>query len=256
MNALTLKIIAIATMLVDHIGLVIPTAVGFPPEGINLYRVIGRVAFPLFIYLIAEGFRHTKNPLHFLTRLGAFAIISEIPFDLAMNENINFFRDTNIFYTLFLGGAGIFAYQKILELKNSRVLAFLPTLALMLLGWLLSVDYGAYGVLFVVTMYVISNFKWRLVAMVALCLWQHHVLIEFIIRGYLPYFRSPVLYLLLIPATLIPVGLIAFYNGKRGFDKFSVLHFKREFSLKWLFYVFYPVHLLILVMLDTPTTLY
>ena len=83
MTAFTLKIIALLSMLVDHIGVTFPEATPFG------FRAVGRLAFPIFVYLLAEGFRHTKAPEKFLMRLFIFAIISEIPYDIVMGNAIN-----------------------------------------------------------------------------------------------------------------------------------------------------------------------
>jgi len=244
-------------MLIDHIGAVFPQYFGFE------FRVVGRIAFPIFVYLIAEGFRHTKSDMKFLARLGIFALISEPFFDLALRtnwriyglsaettglsfilQNVDFLGGTNIFYTLFLGGASIAAYKKIceaLQSKSDLIAAFAPFIAaapvplFMVLANMLSTDYSAYGVVFIFFMYVIKTFKLRLAAMVLLSLWQHINLIMFIIEGNMA--QIPVLHQLAIPATVFPVLLIAFYRGERGR------------SLKWFFYASYPVHLAILTFL-------
>ncbi|MCL1863103.1 MAG: conjugal transfer protein TraX [Defluviitaleaceae bacterium] len=217
MNVFVLKIVALVSMLIDHVG-----AVFFPD--MTILRVVGRIAFPVFVYLIAEGFRRTKSPWKFVARLGVFAIISEIPFDLAFNGGVDFFANTNIFYTLFLGGLAIAAH---------KFLPFIPVLGCMALAEYLSSDYGAYGVLFVFCMYIISNFKLRLAAMAVLSLWQHAWMLSWGIV-YLVYIP---IYLLMLPATLIPVALIALYNGKRGV------------GLKWFFYAAYPIHLLVFALI-------
>jgi len=250
-SAFTLKIIALMSMLVDHAGIIMPEAFGLP-HGMNIFRVIGRLAFPIFVYLVAEGFRHTKSPEKFLLRLGIFALISEIPFDIAFKAQINFFAETNIFYTLFLGGAAIYTYEKIsarLQEKfrdrigshgtadqqaaradRCRNIAIIPACIFPLIAELLSSDYGAGGVAFVFIMYLVTPLGWRLAAMAVLCLWQHADTIIFVLSGG----SIPAMFLWMIPATLASVALVAFYNGKRGPD------------LKWLFYAAYPAHILIL----------
>ena len=75
-NTFTLKCIAIISMLIDHIGMVL-----FPEQ--LIFRMIGRLAFPIFAYVLVEGFFYTKNINKYLLRLGVFAIVSEVPFDLA-----------------------------------------------------------------------------------------------------------------------------------------------------------------------------
>ena len=216
-------------MIIDHMGAIMPEFFGLE------FRVIGRVAFPIFVYLVAEGFRHTKSPVKFLARLGAFALISEPVFDLALGNSVNFVENTNIFYTLFLGGVAIVAYDRL------RKAAIVPVLMLMWLAEFLSTDYGAYGVAFILLMYAIKPLKLRLAAMAVLCMWQHRTLIQFALQGILFYADQPILLLLMIPATLVPVVLVAFYNGKRGV------------GFKWFFYASYPVHLAILVIVASLT---
>jgi len=136
MTAFTLKIIALITMIIDHVGAV------FPQTGYEL-RVIGRVAFPIYVYLVADGFRYTKSPAKFLTRLLIFAIISQPFFAMALHRenfsDISFIANTNIFYTLFLGGLAITAYNWVRKqsVASQGVLicvAFLPLPALMWLA--------------------------------------------------------------------------------------------------------------------------
>lgn len=246
MNGFALKIIALITMIIDHMGVVFPETFGFE------FRVIGRIAFPIYVFLIAQGFRHTKNPIKFLARLFAFAIISEPVFDWALRGanslgDVNFFANTNIFYTLFLGGAAITAYKKIRE-KLHWVVAALPVLVFAWLAeYIFTSDYGAYGVIFIFVMYLLpfDNFplykgidsykRFAIISMALLCLWQH----EWVFTDALFYGIAdvPPIAWMLIPVTLISVLLVAFYNGKRGPN------------FKWLFYWSYPVHLVVLAVL-------
>jgi len=238
MSAFWLKIIALVAMIIDHMGAAFPETFGFG------FRVIGRVAFPIFVFLIAEGFYHVLKAddktrvWKFLARLFVFAIISEPFYDVVINHaaisEINFFNDTNIFYTLFLGGAAIVAYEKIRKWQEkSHIWIFIPVaFVLLLLAEFLSVDYGAYGVVFIFVMYVLRHWDKKFLLMALLCLWQH----EFMIRALFTYGTDayPSIVWALIPATLVPVVLVAFYNGKRGLD------------LKRFFYTAYPLHLAII----------
>ena len=113
MTAFTLKIIALFAMLIDHI------AVAFPDTFPLWFRAVGRLAWPIFAYFLAEGFRHTKAREKFLMRLLAFAVISEIPYDLVMGNAVNFAANTNIFYTLFLGGMAICLYERLKEWRDT-----------------------------------------------------------------------------------------------------------------------------------------
>lgn len=225
-------------MITDHIGAAFPETFGLE------FRVVGRLAFPIYVFLIAEGFFHTKNAAKFLLRLFVFAIISEPFFDMALNgagiADVNFIADTNIFYTLFLGGAAIAVYQKFRDKISFVLLAFVP---LVLFMWLADTvfdsDYGAYGVFFIFAMYWLrrqaQSAAVSLVFFALLCLWQY--------ADFVPLTREygfgvlPVQFWLMIPATLLTVVPVALYNGKRG---------PGGAFMKWFFYASYPVHLAIL----------
>ena len=128
MTAFILKIIASVCMLLDHIWAVFTSSTPL------YFTWIGRIAFPIYAYMIAQGCKHTNNINKYLLRLGIFALISEIPFDIAfmhyytmddtLNLGINFLRNTNVFYTLFLGVACISVYEK-LKVKKRPELALI-----------------------------------------------------------------------------------------------------------------------------------
>ena len=96
LNSFWLKMIAITTMLIDHVG-----AVLLPQYPI--LRIIGRIAFPIFCFLLVEGFMHTHDVIRYMTRIGLFALISEIPFDLLFYGRILDGTHQNVFFTLFIG---------------------------------------------------------------------------------------------------------------------------------------------------------
>ena len=85
LTSFQLKCIAVVTMVIDHIG-----AILYP--GDLIFRYIGRIAFPIFCFLLVEGFFHTHDRIQYMIRLGIFAILSEIPYDLA-------FRDQTLEFT-------------------------------------------------------------------------------------------------------------------------------------------------------------
>lgn len=92
-----LKLIALITMFIDHIG-----AVFFPQ--LRILRAIGRISFPIYVFLAAEGCRYTSSRWKYMLRLGLFALISELPYDLALHPGLplGLLNRTNVFYTLFL----------------------------------------------------------------------------------------------------------------------------------------------------------
>jgi len=234
MSAFALKLIALISMLVDHIGGTFPQYFG------TEFRVIGRIAFPIFVFLVAEGFRHTKSPVKFLTRLFVFAIISEPFYDMALRgatsfSEVNFLANTNIFYTLFLGGLAItihkWANQQQIVVKILATVV--PLLACMWIANRLTTDYGAIGVLLIFMLFWVKHKGVRLAVLAVLSLrqfeWIFRRVMDFGVDGILD-----IMWWMLIPATLVGVLLVAFYNGKRGR------------GLKWFFYVAYPAHLAIL----------
>jgi len=117
MTAFVLKIIAAAAMLLDH------TCAAFPETFPIYFRYIGRLAFPVFAYMIAQGCKHTGNIWKYMLRLGIFAIISEIPYDMALRSETSFISNTNIYYTLFIGTACIAFY----EILKSKLTALKPS---------------------------------------------------------------------------------------------------------------------------------
>jgi len=228
MTAFTLKTIAIISMLIDHIAVVFPDTFPF------WFRGVGRIAWPIFAYLLADSFRHTKSQDKFLMRLLAFALISEIPYDLAMGNTINFAANTNIFYTLFFGGTAILLYERFKVKYSWQTAAIIGALfPTALLAEMLTADYGGMGVLFIFTMYAIKHKPLRLAAMGGFTLFQFLPLILAHIVGIDIRFE----YLLAIPFAIATVPLVAMYNGKRGIQA------------KWLFYWVYPVHLIMLAVI-------
>lgn len=209
MTGFIIKIIAISAMLIDHVGVVFDLHDGF--------RVVGRIAFPLFVYLVAEGCRHTKSMEKYLLRLGLFAIISEIPYDLAFNEYIDFFNDTNIFYTLWLGVACVYVFQQIRHIPYLWIMISFPLVAAMTAAGILGTDYRWMGVLFVFFAAAVDGYKPLQIGVIVLFMFQlYFTAVEMLI------------------GSLVSVPVVAMSNGKRGP------------GVKWLFYWFYPVHLLLL----------
>lgn len=306
----TIKIIAVAAMLIDHVAAALLTRIliqrglfeivalgdagaivqwlgenGSLYMTMNVMRLVGRLGFPIFCFLLVEGFQKTRNVKKYALRLGLFALISEIPFDLACSGTVLEFGYQNVYFTLLLGilalwgfdffakhdlkkplqflltAAGIlllpfYAALVVYSLMGSVAMMFggnvgLPLLAgaylllvaVMLAVWavyrkkkgsaaacrmcadmavltaamlaadLLRTDYSGMGVLTIAVMYLFRRNK--VASMTSGC-----VVLTLMSLSELPAFL-----------TLIPV---AFYNGERGI------------KMKYFFYAFYPVHLLII----------
>ena len=140
----TLKLIAIFTMLIDHIAAtvilqMINNGIGGQTL-IDIYwvmRSIGRMAFPVFCFLLVEGFKYTHSREKYAARMFIFALISEIPFDLAINNTVLEFKSNNVFFTLLLGllaitAAGVGCIVMMYLLSSNRDVAF--AVAVILLG--------------------------------------------------------------------------------------------------------------------------
>ncbi|HHU71279.1 MAG TPA: hypothetical protein GXZ21_04485 [Clostridiales bacterium] len=219
MSSFGLKMIAIITMLIDHIGVVmIPSNT----TAYLIFRSIGRLAFPIFAFLIVEGFYHTRDVKKYLARLGIFALVSELPFDLAFYGNF-YMGHQNIFFTLFLGLL-LIVLMKEVESKFSKkevllnLINSILIISFCVIAFFLEVDYNFLGVLLIVAFYLFRGHKILLVLSML-------IIFGAILGG------------ISVLATL-SMAFIAIYNGKKGK------------SMKYFFYTFYPAHLLILFLIS------
>lgn len=201
MNAFHLKLLALICMIIDHIGHV------FFSEYI-IFRLIGRIAFPIFAYLTAKGIRYTKDINKYMLRLLVFALISEIAFDLAFSENINFLYSTNVIYTMLIA---TFTLSKYIKTNN-----FLYLLLGVFLSYTLDTDYNFYGVILIYIMYYVNT---KPMILIYGMLWTM-LMIRPTSRVYL--------------FTVIGFIILTMYNGKQG---------KKS---RYLFYIAYPLHIFII----------
>lgn len=132
----TLKLIALITMLIDHIGYLLL------PQYFVL-RIIGRLSFPIFAYYLALGAYRTKSPRRYALRLLIFGIISQIPYNLMIHQTPLSFDDPNIFFTLLAGLMAIYC------LGTPKWYVNLCILPLMAGVHLLNLSYGYYGILLI-----------------------------------------------------------------------------------------------------------
>ncbi len=218
LDGTSLKLLAMLSMVFDHVG-----DMFFP--GALWMRMIGRLAMPLFSFCIAEGYAHTGNKQRYLLRMGVFALVSEIPFDLAFEGRVGLGHQ-NIMLSFFLSILALMLFDRIRgEGKEhaalKTLLGILCVCAMAVLALLLKADYTVFAVLAVFLFYVLRD--------------RHALLRCGVGVGFLALTRT-VGYYRATGLSLIPLLL---YNGKRGR------------GLKWLFYAFYPGHLLLLYLLKT-----
>lgn len=220
-----LKIIACVTMLLDHIGAVfMPSIVNY-----NLYyalRIVGRLAFPIYCFLLAEGVAHTKNPVKYGLRLFVGILLAEIPFDLALFGRFTWDHQS-VMVTLFLGFGMALIIQKLDRTK------LVPVIAFAFLAELFRTDYGAWGVgmiaLFVLTRERKDRNMIQTLMLAAICYLMNSASV--------PIFGIRVPIELFAVLALIPIFL---YTGKKSIGSKAV---------QTMFYLFYPVHLLVLYMI-------
>ena len=222
LSSSTLKIIAMLCMAIDHTAAgIINNVNNISLLGLNvneLYyamRSIGRIAFPIFLFLLIEGFNKTKNIKKYFFRMVIFAIISEVPFDMALNGGYYSAHSQNVYVELFLILAMLYCI-KISEEKFSRfkgiLLGIITVFTFAVVSEVIEADYGMYGIVAAIIMYSFSKSReTRAISILPAFAFEIHM-----------------------PAVFLSIPLVYFYNGKRGLN------------LKYLFYAFYPLHLIII----------
>lgn len=238
MSGAGLKWLAMATMLIDHIAAVVlapawgvtvdfthlsttldALAMGGHVAIYTAMRLIGRLAFPIFCFLLAEGLVHTHSRPRYLRNLLVLAVASEVPFDLAVAAVPVDMQAQNVLWTLALGFLACAACDRLAAVPETRLgesgriaLEVGVVFALMAVALCFATDYNAFGVILIVILYLMrQERKAQCIAGAVVCYWEWTA----------------------------PLAFIALYryNGRRGRQP------------KWLFYAFYPVHLLILVVI-------
>ena len=220
LNGSALKLLAMAAMLVDHSAICFRPLLGsylftlfdirFTPY--VLLRGFGRIAFPIFCFLLAEGFRHTRSKQRYALNLFLFALLSEIPYDLFNCGALPYERQ-NVFFSLLLGGLGIWCLSKFREMPLGSSLLLI---GLAVVAAKLNADYGWKGFLLILLLYLLAEQPMvQCFAGVSLLGWPAGVACAF--------------------------PFLNLYNGERGFV--------RGKAAKYFFYCFYPVHLTILWLL-------
>jgi len=282
MTAFVLKVIAAAAMLLDH------TCAAFPDTFPIYFRYIGRLAFPVFAYMIAQGCKHTGNIWKYLLRLGIFAIISEIPYDMALRSEISFVSNTNIYYTLFIGTFCIAFYEmlksllsaskpykestsehtieqtieqtneQMIEPKSGLASKLLPIALLLLLmipvallTTLVGNDYGMPGVVYILVFYFTKpeNRLTRTIAATCIVTYMYGLPV---IRAYIAsnVGIDSASGLLQDIMMRVPINLLYYFVFALISVILILLYNKKQGpKVKWTFYAFYPAHLAVLAVI-------
>lgn len=210
-----LKWIALATMTIDHIGLIL-----YPQ--IPVLRIIGRVSYPLFAYLLVLGMSSTHDPGNYLKRMIYFALLSQLPFAIA-NE-VPIWQHLNIFFTLSLGIILIYL------LDRNNILLLAPLIAAVIIP----VDYGSYGLATILFLYIMrSSRRIGVILLIALNL----LLIPFETTYQ--------------PLALLALPIILLHSGGRLMLTNRSEKTPHPLIPRYFFYVYYPAHLLALALIRT-----
>lgn len=231
-----LKILAVLFMFIDHIGLIffeVPSPLGDTQIGSILdvpFRVVGRCAFPLFLFCLIEGYKHTSDKLNYMKRLSLFAVISEVPYDLGNYHKIWSWQGCNVMVTMFMIISTLYAFEflseKIKDSVNVRISCIITVCIICVIIHFISPDYGIGGYFAGLALYLIP-------------------MVKKLQQKYMPdrlkliaIYGSIILLIIFCNVTemfaLADIPLIKSYNGQKGK------------SMKWFFYLFYPLHFVLL----------
>lgn len=220
-----LKLIAVITMIIDHIGAFLLVQVpetqqplfANAPDWLTLYnitRTVGRAAFPIFCFLVAEGARYTHSRKRYGISLLVCAVISEFAWNLAHNGTLRFEKQ-NVFFTLLLGYLCICICDRY---RKDPLMLAIGAACMIVTALYVNADYGVKGMALIPMMYVLREYPFERTVVGCGCL------------------NSPVRE---IPGFL----LLWLYNGERGFIKGKIS--------KYAFYAIYPVHIFILYLIHS-----
>lgn len=235
-----LKLIACITMLLDHIGAVVVMAWFENSSGANkgllldlyeMLRVIGRLAFPIYCFLLVEGSVHTCNPKRYGLRLLIAAVLSEIPYDLAIYGGISW-QNQSVMVTLLLG----FLMLRVMNQLGKFPWKLLAIMPFAVVAELLHTDYGADGIIVIALFALTRGSTWKEILQFfgLWCIFSPFYLltpISWLASGFSLTVQE------LAALAIVP---IIFYDGCKAT--------KSKF-IQWAFYVFYPVHLLALYLI-------
>ncbi len=213
MTSFGLKLLALITMAIDHMGYVLF-------QNNLVFRIIGRLAFPIFAFQLSVGYTHTKNKEKHIFKMILFAIISQIPFMIFNGMASDYEHFLNIGFTFSLALLCMY----IIENVNDFIYKTFLLSTVLLLCCFIPIDYGVWGVLLCVSFYIFRNHKYLNLLSAGIIM-----IFKILISGNAAY--SAMLY------ALYPICL---YNDKKGLDnKFS----------KYCFYIFYPAHMILFALI-------
>lgn len=226
MSSFFLKIIAIIAMTADHIGATFfPLGDTYFPYNIIL-RTVGRLTMPIMCFFISEGYRKTHNRSKYALRLLVFSLISEIPYRLL------FGNEFNVMFTLFIGFCGLWISDILNEKFKTDNFHPLVYIGALLTATLLQTDWNYIGILFIIAFYhSYGSYAKRILYPFSVYLFVLASAYSeaIFITGFHGFYINFIQF-----AGVLSIPILLTYNGKRGP------------KLKYLFYIYYPLHMIIL----------
>lgn len=222
LSSFVLRLIALVCMCVDHAGLAL-----FPSAG--AFRCVGRLAFPLYCFLLAQGFAHTRDIRAYARRLLLLACVSEVPFDLLIFGRVSSAMEQNVVFSLLLGLMALYAAKALAKRPLPCALAIL---ALMLLAMAAQVSFGWLGIALCLAYGYAGDDKKRqaLFTVLLTLLYSFTLLLSGVARAWVTVSLCAAL-------SVLPILL---YNGRPG---------PRGKALTFCFYAAYPLHLCALLVI-------
>lgn len=218
-----LKLIACITMLIDHFGRAIVPNFQAPymEELYYACRIIGRISFPIYCFLLVEGMNNTRNARKYIQRLSIGALLAELPFDLLISGQLTW-SSQSVMITLTLGAIMLFCIQKT-EKKWLKVLLIMP---FALLAELTKSNFGSWGIAMIAVFAILNRISEQAIGLFLVNLLMNSPMFSFFgIILPLQWYAVP---------AIVPIAL---YSGKK------LTHNR---NIQWAFYLFYPAHLLLL----------
>lgn len=202
----------------------------------QILRLIGRISFPIYAFLLANGFRYTHDRKRYLLRLCGFALVSEIPYDMTFYGSYGLsFQQQNIFFTLAIGLVGLMLKEALEKRTSHSTATLFSFLAASLVAELTGASYGTAGILSIIVFALWLEERISL-PMAGLLLYLGYVAL-FVNWDYLRMYGIALIPQMLQPYAALAVVPIHYYNHQPG---------PRHPVIQYGFYLFYPLHLLVL----------
>lgn len=221
LNSNSMKIIAIIAMVLDHIALAFIPLTNFL---YYIFRVVGRVTAPIMFYSLANGFHYTKNKFRYGCRLLLFAIISQIPYSLFIHDTFFQYNDYNVLFTLLLGLLALYALYDV----NNYIIKILLFVGSCFLS--LFCEFGIFGIILILLFYIFKYSKFKILYYSFVCL------LYLIIKTFI---ENSLIIFVIFSGLFLCIPLFMADNCKKG-----------KLNLKYLFYAFYPFHLIVLYLIE------